>query len=201
MIRETNYDHLFESQKQYRTILDCMSKPGTLAILDADINGPKEINKASILVGFALLNNDVTFYNSHTQKEEINTYLSLNTASSFSEIKEADFIFTSGLESNISAIDQAKSGLPEYPEHGAFLIIDTAKISEKALENGFKITLKGPGVKNTKDIFIEGLSQETLDALAEKNIEYPLGVDIIFTDLKGVILCIPRSNKFKYSKN
>lgn len=200
MIREINYDHLFESQKQYRTILDCMAKPGILATLNADINVPSEINKASVLVGFALMNSDVTFNNSYNQEEEINSYLFLNTSSSPAEASEADFIFISGTHKNTNAIDNAKQGLPEYPEHGAFVIIDTNKISETTLENGLKITLEGPGVKNTKEVYVEGLSSEILEALAEKNIEYPLGVDTIFTDKEGTILCMPRSNKFKYSE-
>ncbi|GAB1857640.1 phosphonate C-P lyase system protein PhnH [Flavobacteriaceae bacterium MHTCC 0001] len=200
MIRETHYDHLFESQKQYRTILDCMSKPGITAMLDADINVPNEINKASVLVGFALMNSDVTFNNSYAQEEEINTYLLLNTSSSPAEAHQADFIFISGVQENTEAIDQAKSGLPEYPEHAAFVVVDTTKISENVLNKGVKITLEGPGVKHTKDVYMEGLSTTILDAIAEKNIEYPLGVDIIFTDKEGTILCMPRSNKFKYSE-
>lgn len=200
MIREINYDHLFESQKQYRIILDCMAKPGTIAVLDADINTPNEINKASVLVGFALMNSDVTFNNSYTLKEEINSYFLLNTSSSPVEADHADFIFISGTQENTDVIEQAKLGLPEYPEHGAFVVIDTTKISKTILENGVKITLEGSGVKDTENVYIEGLSTTILDALAGKNIEYPLGVDVIFTDKQGAILCMPRSNKFKYSE-
>ncbi|MFV0248101.1 MAG: phosphonate C-P lyase system protein PhnH [Tenacibaculum sp.] len=200
MIREINYDHLFESQKQYRTILYCMANPGVIAILDADINVPNEVNKASALVGFALMNSDVSFNNSYSQEDEINYYFLLNTSSSPTEVHKADFIFISGTRENTNVIDQAKSGLPEYPEHGAFIIIDTKKISETALKNGIKITLDGPGVKNTKDVYVDGLSTEILTALTKKNLEYPLGVDAIFTDKEGTILCIPRSNKFKYSE-
>jgi len=200
MIREINYDHLFESQKQYRIILDCMAKPGIIAVLDADINTPNEINKASVLVGFALMNSDVTFNNSYTLKEEINSYFLLNTSSSPAEADQADFIFISGTQENTDVIEQAKLGLPEYPEHGAFVVVDTTKISKTILENGVKITLEGPGIKDAENVYIEGLSTTILDALAEKNIEYPLGVDVIFTDKQGAILCMPRSNKFKYSE-
>lgn len=198
MIREINYDHLFESQRQYRTILDCMAKPGILATLDANINVPNNINKASALIAFALMNSDVTFNNSYTQ--EIDTYFLLNTSSSPAEANQADFIFISGTQENTSPIDKAKSGLPEYPEHGAFVVIDTEKISETTLENGMKLTLEGPGVETTKELYIKGLSTEILEALTEKNIEYPLGVDTIFTDKEGVMFCMPRSNKFNYSQ-
>lgn len=200
MIREINYDHLFQSQKQYRMLLDCMAKPGVIAILDADITMPTAINKASVLIGFALMNSDVTFYNNYDQEEEINKYFLLNTSSSPTELSKADFIFVSGKQENINVIDNAKSGLPEYPELGAFVVIDVDHISETLLDGKVKITLEGPGVKNTKDIYLAGISITILEALTEKNIEYPLGVDIIFTDKQGAVLCIPRSNKFKYSK-
>lgn len=199
MIRETNYDHLFESQKQYRIILDCMSKPGVIANLDSDINVPNEMNKASALVGFALMNSDVTFYNSF-DKEEINSYFLINTSSSPAEADQADFMFLSGNQKDVQAINEAKYGLPEYPERSVFIIVDTNSISEKPLETGIKITLDGPGVNGTKDIYVTGLSGVILDAISEKNIEYPLGVDTIFTDKEGTIFCLPRSNKFNYSE-
>ena len=200
MIREINYDHLFQSQKQYRTLLDCMAKPGVIAVLDADITTPTAINKASVLIGFALLNSDVTFYNDYNQKEEINSYFLLNTSSAPAEVSNADFIFISGKQENTNAIDNAKSGLPEYPEQGAFVVIDVDTIADTLLDSGVVITLEGPGVKDTIEIYVAGISIAILEAVAEKNIEYPLGVDTIFADKQGAIFCIPRSNKFKYSK-
>ncbi|MEL7269557.1 MAG: phosphonate C-P lyase system protein PhnH [Bacteroidota bacterium] len=199
MIREINYDHLFESQKQYRLLLDCMAKPGVIANIDADINAPDGLNKTSALVGFALLNSDVTFCNILNQ-EALDTYFIINTSASPAESDVADFIFVNGDNPDTEKVSVAKIGLPAYPESGAFIIIDVNQISASPLQGGIQLTLEGPGVKDTKDIYVEGLSTELLEAILERNIEYPLGVDTIITDKNGAVCCIPRSNKFKYQE-
>ncbi|MEM1002998.1 MAG: phosphonate C-P lyase system protein PhnH [Bacteroidota bacterium] len=199
MIRETNYDHLFESQKQYRLLLDCMAKPGVIANLDADINVPDGLNKTSALVGFALLNSDVSFCNTINQ-EVLDTYFIINTSASPAESDVADFIFVNGEKPDVKKVSMAKIGLPAYPESGAFIIIDVKQISDSPLQDGVKLMLEGPGVKDTKDIYVGGISTELLEVILERNIEYPLGVDTIITDKNGAVCCIPRSNKFKYQE-
>ena len=199
MIRETNYDHLFESQKQYRLLLDCMAKPGVIAKLDSDINVPDGLNKASALVAFALLNSDVCFCNTMNQ-EALNAYFITNTSASPAESDVADFIFVNGAKPDVKKVSVAKMGLPAYPESGAFIIIDVKQISDSPLQDGVKLMLEGPGVKDTKDIYVGGISTELLEVILERNIEYPLGVDTIITDKNGAVCCIPRSNKFKYQE-
>ena len=199
MIRETNYDHLFESQKQYRLLLDCMAKPGVIANLDADINVPDGLNKTSALVGFALLNSDVSFCNTINQ-EVLDTYFIINTSATPAESDVADFIFVNGEKPDVKKVSMAKIGLPAYPELGAFVIIDVKQISASPLQGGVKLMLEGPGVKDTKDIYVGGISIELLEVILERNIEYPLGVDTIITDKSGAVFCIPRSNKFKYQE-
>ena len=199
MIRETNYDHLFESQKQYRLLLDCMANPGVIANLDADINVPDGLNKTSALVGFALLNSDVSFCNTINQ-EVLDTYFIINTSASPAESDVADFIFVNGEKPDVKKVSMAKIGLPAYPESGAFIIIDVKQISDSPLQDGVKLMLEGPGVKDTKDIYVGGISTELLEVILERNIEYPLGVDTIITDKNGAVCCIPRSNKFKYQE-
>ena len=199
MIRETNYDHLFESQKQYRLLLDCMAKPGVIAKLDSDINVPDGLNKASALVAFALLNSDVCFCNTMNQ-EALNAYFITNTSASPAESDVADFIFVNGAKPDVKKVSVAKIGLPAYPESGAFIIIDADQISESPLQDAIKFVLAGPGVKETKDIYVVGISTALLEAILERNVEYPLGVDTIITDKSGAVFCMPRSNKFKYQE-
>lgn len=197
MIRETTYDHLHESQTQYRMILDAMSKPGVIHTLSSQITPPAPMLPASAIVGMVLMNSDVTFFQCFDSLD-VENYFIINTAASPSPVDEADFIFMSGLSPNGESIDLAKPGFPEYPEHGAFIVIDTMEISEAPSDIGVKLNLKGPGVKGEKEVYIVGLSTLLLDSILDKNQEYPLGVDTILTDKNGHILCIPRSNSFTY---
>lgn len=199
MVRENNYDHIHQAQEHFRLILDAMANPGKTPRLDADIKPLPQINKASAIIGLALLNQDVTFF-AGSVDTSIQTYFRLNTASLPAPAGYADFLFLKGDLSIVDAIRSAKIGEPEYPETGAFLIIDTTSISEKPLDKSLEITLKGPGVKNTKRVYLSGIHPAVLDQILIKNEEYPLGVDTIFTDHTDQILCVPRTNHFQYKK-
>ena len=54
------------------------------------------------------------------------------------------------------------------------------------------LTLEGPGIANTENVEIAG-SEYWMDARAEANKEYPLGVDMILIDRQSNIMCLPRT--------
>lgn len=199
MIRENNFDHIFHAQEYFRLILSAMATPGKTPTLNADVKSVSHINNAAAIVGLTLLNQDVTFYAQpiHTAIRE---YFTLNTSSLPASAEAADFIFINGDITAVDTIKKAKIGIPEYPETGAFLIIDAASISAIPIAKSIEMTLKGPGVKGEKRIYLSGLHPAILDQILTKNEDYPLGIDTIFTDCTGKILCIPRTNQFQFKK-
>ena len=196
MIRETNYDEIFDTQEDFRVVLHCMSNPGSIQQLDGAIDSFPGVSKTSVLIGFSLLDSNTTFYQNYD--EDLDKYFILNTSSAARSANEADFLFLNGSKSKKEEIEDAKEGMSEYPEGGAFLIIEVKKISDRSFSKSLEVVLKGPGVKDTCSIHIGGLKKELLQAIQEKNIEYPLGVDTILTDESGKLVCIPRSNQFTF---
>lgn len=201
MKREVNYDEVFDAQQQFRIILDGMSRPGKINRMpQMDIEPPLGINKASVLIGFALLNADVSFSVASDDGAAITPYIALNTTAQPKPINEADFIFMDGLDDD-AIIADAKTGTLSYPEESATLIISIDEINEDALTGSVKLTLKGPGVETEKQVSLNGLNPEILTAIKEQNLEFPLGIDVILTDKNDRILCIPRSNRFAVEIN
>lgn len=196
MIRETNYDEVFDAQEHFRVIMESMAGPGSIYKLEAEIDTAKGFSKASALIGFALLDSNTSFYQNYAG--ELDQYFILNTAAKPTQPDEADFLFLKESETNAELIESAKEGELEYPERSAFLIIEVKEISNESIANGLELCLKGPGVKNEKSIYVSGLKKGILKAIQEKNMEYPLGVDTILTDTSGNIVCIPRSNQFTF---
>lgn len=196
MIRETKYDEVFEAQEHFRLIMDAMAKPGSIKTLDSEITVYEGFSKASALIGFALLDSNTSFYQNYD--ENLDQYLILNTSSSPKSPENADFLFLKESNIDLESIEGAAIGEPEYPEKGAFLIIEVSKISDEAFSKSLELILKGPGVKGSKSIHVGGLSKKVLEAIQEKNMEYPLGVDTILTGPSGTLVCIPRSNQFTF---
>jgi alpha-D-ribose 1-methylphosphonate 5-triphosphate synthase subunit PhnH len=196
MKREVNYDEVFDAQQQFRIILDSMSRPGKINLMpQMDIEPPADINNASVLIGFALLNADASFFVASDNSAAITPYIALNTTAQPKPVNEADFIFMDGFNDE-ALIADAKTGTLSYPEDSATIIISVDEIDEDALAGTVKLTLKGPGVETEKKVSLNGLNPEILNAIKEQNLEFPLGIDVMLTDKSNRILCIPRSNRF-----
>jgi len=201
MRREVNYDEVFDAQQQFRIILDSMSRPGKINQMpQMDIEPPAGINNASVLIGFALLNADVSFFVAGDNSAAITPYIALNTTAQPKSINDADFIFMDGLDDE-ALIAEAKTGTLSYPEESATIIISVDEISEDVLTGSVKLILKGPGVETKMQVGLSGLNPEILNAVKEQNLEFPLGIDVILVDKDNSIVCIPRSNRFVVELN
>jgi len=198
MIREVNYNEVFDAQVHFRTILDSMARPGKVNnIGEIKIQSPANLHPASALVAFALLNRDVAFY-VRNNKEEISEYFVVNTNSKPTTISNADFVFIAGTDDD-QILLETNIGVLEYPEKSATIIIDVDHIYDVPKDQTHEIILQGPGVDGEKRVYVSNISSNILQALKEQNSEYPLGVDVILTDGEGNIMCIPRSNNFSWN--
>jgi alpha-D-ribose 1-methylphosphonate 5-triphosphate synthase subunit PhnH len=200
MHTELNYDTVFDAQQHFRLLLDSMSRPGKINDFPViDMLPPEGLNQASALAGFALLNADVTYFIAGEDKQDIAHYLLVNTGAQQAAISEADYIFLpEGYED--FGLEAARIGIPTYPEDSATFIAGAALISEQPHEGALALTLRGPGVNGEAEVFVSGLSSAFLDFVKLQNAEYPLGTDLVIADRDNHILCIPRTNKFTYTK-
>ena len=219
MQRETTYDPVFDAQEHYRLLLDAMARPGKINTLPRLIlsvpagatpnQGPAAqpgsgaLTDAAALVGFALLNADVSFFVDGAGSDVATRYLLVNTSGRPASLEEADFVFASGLAS-AALVEAMKKGSLPYPEEGATLVLSVAALSAEASQGATEasqilaLTLQGPGINGKKTFFVRGLSARLLEALQQSNVEFPLGVDLILTDGDGHVACIPRSSAFRW---
>jgi alpha-D-ribose 1-methylphosphonate 5-triphosphate synthase subunit PhnH len=197
METEIVYDVVFDAQQHYRLILDSMARPGKINMIPSiEIDEPMDINNASALIAFALLNTDASFH--AVEGETVTNFIALHTSAIVADLESADLVFVSGLH-EADFISLLKTGTLPYPENSATIIADVTRISDTKLNNALQLTLKGPGVKDEATVYVTGLNTAILDALKEQNLEFPLGIDLILTDGGNNMICIPRSNDFSYS--
>jgi alpha-D-ribose 1-methylphosphonate 5-triphosphate synthase subunit PhnH len=69
-------------------------------------------------------------------------------------------------------------------------------ISDQTIGGALLIKLKGPGIKSEEKVYIKGIHAVLIEAVKELNTEFPLGIDMMLTDVHNNLLCIPRSNQF-----
>ncbi|MGH8019553.1 MAG: phosphonate C-P lyase system protein PhnH [Opitutaceae bacterium] len=198
MIRETTYDDVFDAQRHFRTVLDAMARPGKINRLACvSLTPPPSLGRGAACVAFALLNADVAYHLAGFGGEEVE-YLRVNTSSRVASADAADFLFLFGTGED-APIRAAKVGAPAYPETSATAIIQVGQIGKSSATRGLQLTLQGPGVETHEIVFVTGLDASHLEALREKNAEFPLGVDAILVSADDCILCLPRTTKVEWN--
>jgi len=188
-------DHEIQTQQVFRTIMRAMGYPGTIHRL---LNHPSHKTRTSSLqlVAETLFDQDVTFCVIGDQgMRELEDILHKLTNCPVTEPSLADFLVMTSPASGGKLLT-AKTGIPEYPDHGATVLFSVESLADGSASD-FLVRLTGPGILGEKYIQIQGLDREELCHLRELNSGYPLGIDSIFIDQQGCIMCIPRTAKIQ----
>jgi len=195
MQREIQYDEIFDAQAHYRLLLDSMARPGKINVMpQLELTTPRGIHAAGALVGFALLNSDVSFYVDGLAAEDVSLYLLVNSSARPAEAEEADYVYLDGTAA-AEILYRLKTGTLPYPESSATVIV---AVEELGGETGLVLTLSGPGVDGERRLAVAGMGTALLEALVTINAEFPLGIDLVLTDPTGRIACIPRSSRVRW---
>ncbi|WP_282935203.1 phosphonate C-P lyase system protein PhnH [Paenibacillus sp. RC67] len=188
-------DRVHDIQTAYRKLIDSMSRPGKIADLvkEADkLDSNQGCLPATLLVAQMLLDTEVAFAVVSERKGQTAHLLSQLTYAKETVLHEADYIFVMSDAASgelVHALETAKIGELKDPHHSATLIIESESVS-----SGTKLRLTGPGIQATAQAEISS-SESWIEARAERNDEFPLGLDLIFTDKSHRLLALPRTTQ------
>lgn len=189
------FDLVHDIQKVYRKTLNCMSRPGiieNISVESRNIDIDVPFYSSTMVLMYMVLDTEVSFKIISSKEEEVGRFINQITYSKVTATKEADFIFIlkdAAAEKIEEAFVEAKIGDLIDPHKSATIIFEV-----ESLSNYEDIILKGPGIENTSHVKIDTHSN-WLKEREKKNIEYPLGIDIIFTDRSSNIMCLPRTTE------
>ncbi len=179
-----------DNHRCFRVLLQAMSRPGEV------FNLPDAVADASeaLLRLLAALLDQQSGYCLLEANPELEQQLQLRTGARPVSAEAADFLLAPAGSSH-GQLRNAKPGRLEYPDEGATILYAVAELGAGCAASG--LTLSGPGIKKRNHPRILGLDNRELGWLKEINSAYPLGVDAVFVDRAGRLLCIPRSTRIK----
>lgn len=186
---------VYQTQGTFRLILDAMSKPGKIVTLTnlQDIQGSR--HAGLLMISMTLMDHETSYcclgMHSQTLVEEIYSM----TKSRVAEYFMADFMIIIGGTSN-NQIAKAKIGTPEYPDENATLIYQVDGFDKSS--SSINMKLEGPGINGHKLVSIDGVEKQELSTIRNMNKAYPQGLDCIFLDNDGNVMCLPRSTKITW---
>ncbi|MDR3581255.1 MAG: phosphonate C-P lyase system protein PhnH [Oryzomonas sp.] len=177
-------DHAF-----FRVLLRAMSRPGSVCRLPHQQDASGTHGGLTVMLR-CLMDHEVTHYVADDEPGDLSREILRLTGSSRAAMDTADFlVFPTGTSRD--ALAKARRGTLEYPDKGATVVF----LVERLGETGGKAQLHGPGIDGTARPLISGLAEAELRLLRDANAEFPLGLDALFLDAEGRIMCIPRSTR------
>ena len=186
-------DVVHDTQEFFRTILHCMSRPGTIKNIDGIGNQLQQLENcryATFLSAMTILDAEVSFHVIGENAAEIEGLFAAYTLSRPTELHKADYLFIlQDAEAQLisEAFLQAKKGTLRDPQQSATIIMETEKLS-----NDPDLMLQGPGIETAENAQIAASELWMIDRAAA-NQEYPLGVDMILLDRHRNLMCLPRT--------
>jgi len=187
-----------ESHEVFRSMLDSLSRPGTISQLTAlqSVDVPRCIIPLLAIVDvetrFAVIDNISTSLN---WTELIGSATGAPPAS----LAESSWVvdFSDPTRDNMEDLPR---GSALAPERGCGLVVACALLSEgfdhgDATQESTSIALTGPGVDGQKIVTISGISNYFFESLCDLNGSFPAGVDVWMVDQSGQILALSRSTQ------
>ncbi|GIN21915.1 phosphonate C-P lyase system protein PhnH [Siminovitchia fordii] len=189
-------DLVHDIQKGFRTILHCMSRPGTIKSMEGltgELSASSEGLPATFITALTLLDREASFALVGEQTNKLGEQIAAYTMSVQEKLSAADYVFITKQatkEQVINVFQEVKTGTLPNPQQSATIILEAAFSDEGEL------ILEGPGIKTTAELSIAN-SKEWLEERRKANKEYPLGVDMILVDERSNVVCIPRTTVIK----
>lgn len=200
MIGVKSFDYVHDTRRLYRSLLDCMARPGKINSISAllqTVPGDLPCSNGTYAIGRTLLDHQVGFYlyTGTTGDAEAVNYLQWLTGGVPLAVKEADYLFFDSQpspEQIAEVMHSIRVGTLLEPEKSATMIIRVAGVSHSS-EHGQPMVLHGPGINGRRTLFVDGLHSEWLHLRAERNSEYPTGCDFILYGEDGNLTALPRT--------
>ena len=190
-------DLVHDTQEVFRTILHCMSRPGTIKNIDGIGKRMEQLEKcyqATFLTAMTVLDAEVNFHIIGKNAAVMEELFAAYTLSTATDLGQADYIFIlqdAQPEMIHEVFMRAKKGTLLNPQQSATIIMETVKLS-----NNSPLTVRGPGIETMENVHIAESELWRFER-AEANQEYPLGVDMILIDDRSNMMCLPRTTKFQ----
>ncbi|WP_313527374.1 phosphonate C-P lyase system protein PhnH [Shinella sp.] len=179
---------VFQAQAVFRTLMDCMARPGMIGDIAPTVTPPKPMTPAAGAIALTLCDHDTTVWLTPAlAASALPGWLAFNAGAVLAEERQNArfaFIEKGAMLPNFCLFAQ---GTQEYPDRSTTLVVEI-----EAFEGGRPFVLKGPGIRMQEEIAPVGLPDMFPQFWAENRQKFPRGVDLILV-AGDRIVCLPRT--------
>jgi alpha-D-ribose 1-methylphosphonate 5-triphosphate synthase subunit PhnH len=182
-------DPVLASQAVFRTVMEALARPGSVATIDAAVTPPAPLGTAAAAVALTLLDFETPVWldPALAAASDITGWLRFHTGAPLTaDPGVAAFAFIAD-PARMPDFDRFCQGSVEYPDRSTTLVLEVAHLSEG---DGFR--LSGPGINGARTLSATPLPPGFADRVAANRALFPRGVDIILT-CGWLLAGLPRS--------
>ena len=179
---------VFDAQAVFRTVMDCMARPGTVGTIVPKTVPPQPLGPTAGALALALTDHDTPVWlTARLAKSGLPQWLAFHTGATVTDEKQAASFAFVELGAVLPSFSLFAQGTAEYPDRSTTLVVEIA-----GLTGGAPLLVRGPGIKDTASIALDGLPETFLPFWTENHRLFPRGVDLVLV-AGADILCLPRT--------
>jgi alpha-D-ribose 1-methylphosphonate 5-triphosphate synthase subunit PhnH len=179
---------VFDSQRNFRELLQAMARPAAPRVVPVPAAAPAPALPAAMAVLLSLCDADTALW-LQQPNDEVASHLRFHAGVRLvQEPVEADFALITE-PSSMPALALFAHGDLRYPDRSASLIVQVDGFREN---DGRRFA--GPGIRNVEQLAIEGLPAGFWEQRAAMSTQLPLGVDLIFISGERMV-ALPRTTR------
>ncbi|MBV8169795.1 MAG: phosphonate C-P lyase system protein PhnH [Alphaproteobacteria bacterium] len=168
-------DPVGAAQTTFRAVLTALSEPGRIMTLDLALEPPRPLGLASGALALSLLDGDTPLWCDPAARTAIPS-LRFHTGAPVVEAPERALFALVADVAALPSLATFDAGSDEYPDHSA-----TVLLAVEALGAGETLTLRGPGIPETRALAVTGLPAGFRAEWRANHARFPRGIDVILT--------------------
>jgi alpha-D-ribose 1-methylphosphonate 5-triphosphate synthase subunit PhnH len=183
------------SQAVFRTVMEAMARPGSIAEIDVAVTPPAPLGIAAAALALTLLDFETPVWLDPmlAAAPEVDGWLKFHTgAPRTADPASAAFAFITE-PAAIPGFDAFSLGSIEYPDCSTTLVLEVETLTER---DAFR--LSGPGIKGSRSLAAAPLPADFAERVAANRALFPRGVDVVLTCGRR-LAALPRSTNLSRS--
>ncbi|PHQ71912.1 MAG: phosphonate C-P lyase system protein PhnH [Sneathiella sp.] len=191
--RTLGFDNkVFDATATFRTVLEALSRPGTIHPLPAAVQTLPGISAPAMAVLLTLADVDTPVWiAAECDSPELRAHLKFHAGCPITSDPARAIFALLSITSDMTVIKQFSIGTAEYPDRSATVIVECS-----ALIAGKGPVFTGPGIKTDVAFDIENCPAALKSAITRNHQLFPIGVDWLFTSPEE-LAALPRTTKIE----
>lgn len=181
------FDPAYESQAAFRALMECMARPGESRTLKGvEAPAPFAPATAALIKSLADYETPLWLDPAFAAEKKIADWIRFHTGAPVTRAaNEAAFALIADAAA-MPPLAQFAQGTPEYPDRSTTLIVQVSGFA------GTAFTLRGPGIKTTREFAASPLPADFAARTKDNRALFPRGVDLVLVAGHD-IAALPRS--------